>query len=155
MKKQCKRKVWPLMNTMAHVMEGIATTSDNQLNQLRSRELSSLESLSKGKGGLGEWNDLVGLLNLTETLARNGVGHEALPVCEAAQAELIATAKRYERTKTMGLSAIGLKALRELFAFHDLQRASITRGEYEKMLDKTINRIRSKAAEVLDLAECA
>ena len=155
MKKQCKRKVWGLVNPLAHVMEGIVTTPDQHLNQLRARELSSLDALSKGKGGLSEWNDLVGLLNIAETLGRNGIGPEVLPVCEVAQDELIAAAKRFERTRVMGLSATALSALRELYAFHDLQRVSITRAEYEKMIDKTIKRIKSRANEVMDIAESA
>lgn len=155
MKKQCKRKVWGLVNPLAHVMEGIVTTPDQHLNQLRVRELSSLDALSKGKGGLSEWNDLVGLLNIAETLGRNGIGPEVLPVCELAQAELIAAAKRFEQTKIMNFSASGLLALHDLFDFHDLQRSSITRGDYEKMIDKTIKRIKSRANEVFDIAEAA
>lgn len=154
-RKQCKRKVWGLVNPLAHVMEGIVTTPDQHLNQLRARELSSLDALSKGKGGLKEWSDMVDMLNVAETLGRNGIGPEVLPVCEVVQAELTAAAKRFERTRAMGLSAAGLNALRELYAYHDLQRASITRGDYEKMIDKTIKRIRSRANEVMDIAESA
>lgn len=155
MKKQCKRKVWGLVNPLTHVMDGIVTTPDQQLNQLRARELSSLDALSKGRGGLREWRDMVDMLNVAETLGNNGIGPEVLPVCEVAQAELIEAAKRFERTKVMGLTAPGLAALRELYAFHDLQRASITRGEYEKWIQKTIHRIRSRAHEVFDVAEAA
>lgn len=153
MKKQCRRKVWGLVDPLTHVLSGIVTTPDQQLNQLRARELSSLDALSKGKGGLQEWRDMVDMLNVAETLGRNGIGPEVLPVCEMAQAELIEAAKRYERTKVMGLSAAGLTALRELYEFHDLQRASISRGEYEQMIKKTILRIRSRAHEVFDVAE--
>ena len=43
----------------------------------------------------------------------------------------------------MGLSGTGIRYVKELYALHDLQRTSINRAEFERMIDKTINYIRS------------
>ena len=93
------------------------------------------------------------MLNIAETMGKCGIGPEVLPVCEQAQAELLAAAKRFELTRRMGLTATGLTAIRELFAFHDAQRSAITRGEYERAIQTTVNRVRSHAGEVVDVAD--
>ena len=93
------------------------------------------------------------MLNIAETMGRGGIGPEVLPVCEQAQAELIAAAKRFELTRRMGLTATGLAAVKELFAYHDAQRSAITRGEYEKAIQETVQRVRGHAGEVVDVLD--
>ena len=117
--------------------------------------MSAIESIAKGKAGIAEWRDPTDMLNIAETMGRGGIGPEVLPVCDLAQAELIAAAKRYEATRCMGLTATGLSAIRELFAYHDAQRTAVTRGEYEKAIQTTINRVRTHAGDVVDVAEFA
>ena len=151
MKKCTKRKHWPLINSLAHVIEGIQPTSDKKLNDLRTKELTSLEALAKGNGGLREWHDMTALLNLAETMARAGVGHEVLAACELAQAELLEAAERFERTRKMGLSASGLAALRELYEWHDLQRTSVPLQVYEKQIERAINIIKGKGKGVVEV----
>ena len=154
MRKHTKRKVYGLIyNPIQYVKDGLNATPEAMLNTLRGRELSSLESLAKGKGGLVEWRDMTEMMNLAETLAKSGVGPEVLPACRLAQAELIAAAKRFETTRRMVLTATGLNALRELHAWHDAQRSAISRGEYEKAIETTMLRVKSKACEVVDIAE--
>lgn len=151
-RKRTKRKVYGLIyNPMQYVAEGISATPEDKLDKLRARELSSIEALSKGHGGVNEWREVADMLNLAETLANGGIGPEVLPVCQVAQDELIKAAKRYEATRRMGLTATGLNAVRELFAWHDAQRTAITRGEYERAIQTTANRIRSSAGEVVEL----
>lgn len=53
----------------------------------------------------------------------------------------------------MVMSGPGLQALRDLYEYHDLQRQSISRSEYEKWIRTAENRTRSKAPEVRDMAE--
>ena len=154
MRKHTKRKVYGLIyDPIAYIKAGISATPKDKLDKLRTRELSALEALAKGRGGIPEWRDVTEMLNIAETLALSGVGPEVLPVCHLAQNELIAAAKRYEKTRRMGLTATGLNAVRELFAFHDAQRTAITCGEYEKAIVTTMQRIRSHAGEVVDIAE--
>ena len=148
MKKQCRRKVWQLLNPLAHVLEGIQVTPNDKLDQLMMRELSALEAMAKGRATLQEWQDLTAVLNVCESMAMSGIGPEALPHCQTLQSELKAAARRYEKTKRMGMTATGLQAAREVIEYHDLQRRSITRGEYEAQIQRTLRRIRSSAREV-------
>ena len=120
MRKHTKRRSYGLIrDPMAYVTAGVSATPETQLDKLRTRELSAIESLSKGNGGIREWRDVADMMNIAETMGRGGIGPEVLPVCEQAQAELIAAAKRFELTRRMGLTATGLAAIKELFAYHD------------------------------------
>ena len=94
---------------------------------------------------------LVDMMNICETFGNNGIGAEALPDCEKAQQSLYNAAKRYETTKRMGLDGVGIQALREVHEWHDLQRTSVARSVYEQMIEKTRNRIKSRATEVVEI----
>lgn len=143
MKKQCRRRVWGLVNPIKHVMEGIEVTPAHLLDRLRVAELSAIEAFAKGMGTRSEWDVLTAMLNLSEVMARGGVGHEVLEACQRAQDGLAEARDRFERTQRMGLSGPAIQAMRDLFEYHDLQRTSITRGEYEKWIVKTRDRVRS------------
>ena len=147
-RKKCKRKDWALLDPLAHVLDGLQVTPDYKLNQLHTRELSALEAMIKGHGGVQEWSDIVSVLNLCEGMAMAGVGPEALPDCEILQAEMKAAAKRFDDTGKMGLTAQGITAARSVIAYQDLQRRSITLAEYEKHIDRVTKRIKGKAREV-------
>lgn len=155
MRKQCKRKVWQLINPIQHAIEGASFAPEEMNNKLRMRELSSLDAFTHGKAGIQEWSDLCAMLNLCETMARNKVGPEALPACELAQTALMEAAKRYERTHKMGLNGSGLQAIRDVYEFHDLQRQSVSRGQYEQFIRITRDRMRSGAPEAKDVSEYA
>ena len=154
MKKRCIRKHYKLLCPIKHAIDGACITADKLLDDLLLRELASLESMAKGQGGLQEWSDLNAVLGISETMARNGIGPEVLPFCAALQADLMVSARRFEATHKMGMTAKGIQAARDVIEYHTLQRKSIPRSEYEQMIAKTLKRIRSKAPEVLDLSEC-
>lgn len=151
-RKQCKRRVWALINPIQHATEGASYTPESLLDKLRTRELSAIEAFRTGRARLQEWSDMTALLNLCETMAHGGIGPEALDACALAEAELLSAAKRFESTKRMGMTAQGLEAFRNLYEFHDLQRQSIPRGQYEFWIKKTGDRVRSKAPEVKDVS---
>ena len=155
MKKQCRRKVWALVNPITHAIEGAAIITDDVIQGLRTRELSAIEAFHKNRAGLQEWCDLVALMNVAEHMAFNGVGPEAKPTLHEAHGHLIAAANRYESTKKMGLTGPGLNCMREMYEWHDLQRKSISRTEYNKHIKSTVNRIKSKAPEVTDVMDVA
>lgn len=54
-------------------------------------------------------------------------------------------------TGRMGTTGTGLQAFRGLFEVHDLQRSSVQRSDYEKLIAKSMSRIRTKAKEVVEL----
>lgn len=156
MRKHCKRKrIYAATSPLAFVLDGIRPTPEAMLDKLRTRELSAIEAFRTGSAGLQEWTDINTILSMAETMARGGIGPEALETCERAQTALIRAAKHFEATGRMVLTAEGLTAIRDLYEFHDLQRQSVSRGELEKWLTKAMGRVRSKAPEVVDIGELA
>lgn len=155
MRKQCRRKVYALINPIAMAIEGACTPQGKELNQLRTRELAAIESFRTGSATLQDWSDLTALMNLCENMAQAGIGAEAMPTVTEAHGHLIEAAKRYESTQRMGMTGPGLQCMRDVYEYHDLQRQSVSRSEYEKHIAETTNRIKSKAPEVTDVLEAA
>ena len=151
MRKKCHRKIWAKVNPIEHAITGAAITAEDKLDRLRMDELSAIESMVKGNATTGDWRVLVDMLNIAETMATNGIGIEVLAVCEIVQKEMEAAAHRYEKTRKMGLTGTGIRYLKELYEYHDLQRTSISRSEYERMIEKTINYIRSNNHRVVHI----
>lgn len=44
MKKQCRRKVWPLLNPVTHAIQGAAITDTASLNKLRMASVAITEA---------------------------------------------------------------------------------------------------------------
>lgn len=151
MRKQCRRKIWSKVNPIEHAIVGAAVTQDDLLDRLRLIELSAIESLVKGNGTVSDWRSIVDMMNIAETMASNGIGVEVLEICEIVQKEMEAAAHRYEKTRKMGLTGTGIRFVKELYQLHDLQRTSISRSEYERMLQKTCDYIRSNNHRVVHL----
>jgi hypothetical protein len=151
MRKKTKRKVWNLIDPLTHAIVGASITQRDKLNQLRLLEYSALDAMTKGSGTIQDWRTLVDVLNLSEMMARGGVGPEVLPVCQKAQDSLHKAALRYEDTKKMGLDGQGIVAIRELIEYADLQQSSISRSEFEKYIKKTKNYIKSHGDKVVEI----
>ena len=151
MKKRCNRRHWNLIDPVAHAIAGASITDQKSLNKLRLMELSAIESMAKGNGTTEDWQNIVNMLNICEVMATNGIGPEALVYCEIAQQSLTEAARRYEIIKRMGLSGNGIQAVREVYAYHDLQRTSISRSQYERMIDKTRKHLQSRSELVTEI----
>jgi len=152
MRKRTKRKIWALIDPIAHGIVGASITPRQTLDKLRLTEYAALESITKGNGTVQDWRTLVDVLNLAEMFARNGVGKdEVLPVCEKAQNALHETAMRYQKTLRIGLSGEGIQACRDLIAYADLQQGSVTRAEFEQLVQKTRNYIKSNGNLVVEI----
>jgi hypothetical protein len=151
MRKQVKRKVWALVNPITYALEGASITQRDKLDKLRVMEYSALDAITKGLGTVTDWHTLTEVLNLSETMARAGVGPEVLPVCEKAQKALHEAALRYQKTFKIGLTGEGIQAVRELIAFADLQQSSISRSEFERYIQKTRDYIKSNNQNVVEI----
>ena len=152
MRKQCRRKVWSTqINPIAHAIAGAAVADTQALDKLRLCELTAIDAMTKGMGTVEDWRWLADVVNISETMGKNGIGPEVLPHCKEAQEALLQAAQRYEKTKVMGLSGLGIKAIKNVWEFHDLQRTSIARSEYEKMIKKTADYIRSRGKDVVEV----
>ena len=151
MRKKTKRKVYKLVNPIDYAITGAAITQDIELNKLRLRELSSIDAFSRGLATIDDWQTLTDALNIAETAGKMGVGPEVLPWCKKLTEALLEAAQRYEKIKRFGLSGEGLKASKEVYAFHDLIRKSIARSEYEKIIKKTKDKIVGGSKDVIVL----
>lgn len=151
MKKKCRRKIYQLVNPIEFAIKGAAVAEKQKLDKLALVELMAIESLVKGQGTVNDWRVLVDMMNVSEVMGRNGIGPEVLPVCEEVQKYMVEAKERYEKTGKMGLSGPGIKAIKELFAYAELQRSSIPLSEFERMIDKTVNYIRSNGQRVVHL----
>jgi hypothetical protein len=150
-RKRCKRKVYPLLNSLAHGLAGAAISDDASLNKLRLCELSAIDALTKGVGTTEDWRWVCDYLNIGETMGKSGIGPEILPHCKEAQEALLEAAERYQKTGKMGLSGKGIRAIKEVWEYHEIQRTSIARSEYEKMIRKTANYIKSHGKDVVEI----
>lgn len=152
MRKKCKRKVWSTaINPIAHAIAGAAITDSTSLNKLRLGELSALDAMKRGMATVEDWRILTDMMNISEMMGKQGIGPEVLPWCEQAQESLLKAAKRFESTGAMGLNGQGIKALTEVYEYHDLQRTSIARSVYEDMIEKTRRRIRAHGKDVVSI----
>ena len=151
MRKQVKRKVWALVNPLSYALEGASITQRDKLDKLRLMEYSALDAITKGIGTVQDWHTLTEVLNLSETMARAGVGPEVLPVCEKAQKALHEAALRFQKTGKLGLTGEGIQAVRELVQYADLQQSSISRSEFERYIQKTKNYIKSNNNNVVEI----
>ena len=151
MRKTTKRKHWNLIDSVTHAIIGVAITQRDKLDKLRMLEYSALDSMTKGSGTVSDWRTLVDVLNLAEMMGKNGVGPEVLPICEKAQNSLHKAAMRYQETMRMGLDGEGIKAIRDLIEYADLQQGSISRSEFERYIQKTKDHIRSNSNLVVEI----
>jgi hypothetical protein len=147
-RKRCIRKVYSLVNPILYAMEGAAVTTKERLDKLRMLELSALEAFRMGQATNEDWKALAEILNLCETIASEGIGREAIPACEAAQAALERAHDRFKATGRYGIDGPGLQALRDLYEWHDAQRTAIARSEYERLIALTAARMRTAMQEV-------
>ena len=151
MRKRTKRKMWSLIDPIQHGIVGASITPRETLDKLRFLEYSALDSMTKGSGTVSDWRTLVDVLNLSEVMAKAGIGPEVLPVCEKAQDALHKAALRYQATMKMGFDGVGIQAIRELIEYADLQQGSISRSEFEKYVKKTRDYIRSNNDRVVEI----
>lgn len=151
MKKRTKRKMWNLVDPIAHAIAGAGITTRDALDKLRLAEYAALDAMIRGHGTVQDWKTLTDVLNLTETMGRGGVGPEVLPYCQTAQESLKKAAIRYQNTMRMGLDGQGITALRELIEYADLQQSSISRAELEKWIVLTRAHLVNKIKDVVEL----
>jgi hypothetical protein len=142
MRKRCIRKHWNKVDPIALAIAGATITPEADLDKLRMRELAALEAFAKGVATPHDFRDLCDLLNLAETMGQMGIGPEVLPVCALAEAGMLEAKDRYEESGRLVFTGTALKAMRDVYEFHDLQRTAVDRSAYERAITKTRNRIR-------------
>ena len=146
MRKTTKRKrYYALMNPIELAISGVRKATETDLDCLRMKELSAIESFSKGDATQADFRALADMLNLCEQMALKSVGdYDAIATVQAAHAVLIEAQDRFARCGRLATTGPGLTVLRERYAYHDAQRTCITRSEYERFIAHTTNLIRSQ-----------
>lgn len=134
MRKHCKRKkVYAVLkDPVTHAIVGARLLDEKILNYLRQIELGSLEAFATGRATRNDWQVLADMCNVSEYLARNGAGAEALPDNLQAQAALedCRTKRRFLFTGPQ------LQALRHAYEYADLQRQSVSLSRLEHAVRK-------------------
>lgn len=148
MRKRTVRKHYKLINPIEYAIKGATLLDQKELQSLRILELSSLESISKGTGSKEDWQCLVNVLNLTQIMAENGIGPEAMEACLKAQDALEEAQKKYSNLGRVVLTGPGIQACRDMLEYAALQQSSIDRSTFERMIQKTLNLIQSKGKKV-------
>jgi hypothetical protein len=152
MRKRTVRKVWSTsINPIVHAIEGAAITQEKELDMLRMRELANIEAFRYGRATMADWQELVALCNIAEAMAKGGVGVEVESVCMQATSHLVESAQRFERTGKMGATGPALQCWQDLFEFHDLQRTSVSRSEYERYIRLAMARSNSNSRTTVDV----
>jgi len=152
MRKKCKRKHYELVDTIAMAIDGARITTDDKLDLLKAHEANMINSIVQcNENALYAYKELCQILGVSETMARNGIGPEVLAACKVAESALIKLKQRFEKWHKWDITDQELHAIKELFEWHHLQRTSISRGEYERFLKTAVNRMRSRAPEVIEI----
>ena len=109
-----------------------ATAPKQSRDLLATADLSTLETITRGKGRLSDFRYLVDISNLVEVLARDFRigGEEVLAAVKEAEAAFLSCARRIEERGKIGFSGPELQAVREMLEWHQAQREAASRGVY-------------------------
>lgn len=154
MRKKKHRKQYALLiDPVKFALQGAALIDQKSLDKLRQGELVAIESFRSGHAEVADWILISEICNLTESMAKDGIGPEALEAVKRAEDALIDAHGRYVRTGKMGTTGQGLTAFRDVYEYHDLQRQSVPRSVYERHINRVMNKIRSKSSDIIFMSK--
>lgn len=138
-RKKRSRKTWDApVTAAARAIAATSVTPTDALDKLRTSELLSVAAFADGRARWADVDIACGMINLTEFIARQGIGPEALEACARAEVALRDAVARFRKTGTLELCATGVAALRDVHEFHDLQRQSVPRDEFLRLIRGTM-----------------
>lgn len=135
-RKKTRRKVWKLINPVTMAVEGAALPDAKQLDHLRRAELSAIESFRTGAAVDSDHSMMTVMSAIAAVMAHEGIGVEVLPVAKQAWQHMQEAEQRFLKTGKYGITGPALQCLRDLYEYHDLQRTSVSRLEYELAITK-------------------
>lgn len=123
-------------NPIVEAIRGCQPIGGKDLTDLRLVELSAIDDLARGTATRRSWEWLADLLNVAEAMAKNGIGIEVVAVAAEAQITLARVAVRAKADGRWHLTTDESWVLREAWEYADLQRQSVTLGEYRRYLKR-------------------
>lgn len=134
--------------TPQHAIEGAAVVSEAALADIRAAERQALDAIHAGTATLVHIQRLTGVWNTARIMADEfGIAApEIPPVAALAEVALKAMFERHKRHGTVGRAAGEWEILNELVELHQLQRTSVSRSEFERMIRRTHQRVHEERA---------
>ena len=148
MRKKTKRKIYPLVNPIDMAISGAGVTDDERLSELKTKEDASLKAFQDGVATVSDWHNINQVVRLAESLADANVGANVMVYAKIAEMHLLQAHDKYKVTSKMGTTDLGLQAFQDILEYHDLQRRSIARSEYEGHCKKIHNKLVSRSPKI-------
>lgn len=136
MRKRTKRKIYPLINPIPMAIEGASISAGPEVERLQQGEVIALESFRIGKATEEDWQMLSVMNAIAALMGYEGNGVEALVAARETQQHLDSIEQRFKKTGKWGCSGPELQSLRNMYEYHDLQRASVARSVYESAINR-------------------
>ena len=133
--KSCRRRskrYVEFITPLETAIRNAATAPKQSRDKLALADLSTLDTITRGKGRLSDFRYLVDICNLCEVLAKDYKigGEEVLDAVKVAEAAFLSCARRIEATGKIGFSGPELQAVREMLEWAQAQREAASRGVY-------------------------
>ena len=118
---------------------------------LKIKNHSALEALRTGQAKRYDIDSIISALNVSEALARLGIGHEYVHEIKEGQDALLELSRRgINREDRFVAKASELMAINYVMELHDAMLEITTIGELEKALDMVMNEIKLRKARVIE-----
>ncbi|HET6828359.1 MAG TPA: hypothetical protein VFH35_06755, partial [Ramlibacter sp.] len=115
MRKACRRKKVDPNTGLAAAIFGAGLLLPKQLAELRLKELSAIESLTKGKATEWDLREVESMISISSQMACSGVGPEAQAACLIAADHLRADLARMREAGAVSTTPEALQAYRDVF----------------------------------------
>jgi hypothetical protein len=149
MKKQTRRKIYDTsINPITHAITGAAITDEKILKLLLDKEVASLNAFKNGSATKDDWDSINTVSALAESMASAGIGPEVMVFVKIAEMHLLDARRRFEELGKMGSTGPGLQSFQDIIEYHELQRQSVSRSEYERHIKRVTDMVRSRSPNI-------
>jgi hypothetical protein len=143
MKKQTRRKVWPLVSPIDHAMASASVMPAAERGKLIARSDAAAGALQFGTFTAQHWRDLADAFNIAEALARPpvNIANDHADKFDAAQKELFALSEQFRDRGTWTPRGTQLQVIKDALFIHEIQMNNVGQGELERAVQRLINRV--------------
>ncbi len=139
MKKPFKSKYSRVQNPVLVAMANAAPITDERNNAWLREENEAMDAMALRRGSNLHWNRLVRMANVSEVMAKTGIGVEVIPVAAEAQVVLAQVHERCKPTGKWEMSMDEIHVMRELSEYHNLQRTAVPYGQFMQCFNRVVN----------------